>query len=126
MADTPESKVKKEVRKIARELGFTVVDNVVSPMGGSRGRADMTMNIGVFGLEVEVKASPSAKVTPLQLLEHRRRAALGQIHVIVHSDNLSEFASLLKELKGLSECSPMIELLLNLRPHLYTKLVRPE
>lgn len=108
MAATPEAKVKKKVREIARKHGFLVADNVATVYSRG-GRADMTLTIGLVGIEVEVKATSSSDISALQMVEHERRHDGGAIHIFVSADTLSEFEEFLVALKEFSECREMTQ-----------------
>jgi hypothetical protein len=125
VAGTPESKFKKKVREFARSIGYTVADNIASGYS-QRGRADMSLTIGFVGIEVEVKAEQSVRITPLQLNEHKLRVEHGQLHVFVYPENFEAFKALLKHLKELSECQFMQYAAEKLRSQMSPSLLRLE
>jgi ABC-type phosphonate transport system ATPase subunit len=93
MAETPERKVKKQIRQVLDALGAYYVMPVTGGYG-TQGAPDFLVCHNGYFFGIEAKAG-KGKTTALQELNLKRIRDAGGVAVVVREDNVSDLHSLL-------------------------------
>lgn len=100
MAETPEAKVKKQVRKLLDKYGAYHFSYVVTGWGAGKGVPDIIACVNGRFLGIECKADATKHTTPLQDKNLEKIELSGGFAFVIHKDNLAELEAILKDMTG--------------------------